>query len=131
MWPQDPMTRVFALMIVFQLKHFLADYVFQTTWMLGKGKDEWGFMAPLAAHCGVHALGTLIIALTVDWRLAWLAIFDFVVHFIMDRAKAGPRYLGRYKDASKHAFWNALGFDQMVHHLTHIAIVWWLVLPPF
>jgi hypothetical protein len=56
-----------------------------------------------------------------------LAIVDFVVHFTMDRIKAGPRYLGRFSDVSSKAFWVSFGFDQMVHHLTHLYIVWYLI----
>ena len=127
MWPDDPLTLAFALLLAFQLKQFVADYALQTGWMLGKGKKGWDFIGPLAAHCGVHAAATLAIVLSVAPSLAWLALFDFVVHFAMDRIKAGPRYLGRFSDASKHAYWNAFGFDQMIHHTTHILIVWWLV----
>ena len=46
----------------------------------------------------------------------------------MDRFKSGPRYLGRYNNLSKAGFWNVLGFDQMIHHLTHIYIVYIIVI---
>lgn len=114
---------IFSLLILFQLKHFLADYPLQGKYMLGKFKDS-GWVAPLSAHCGVHAFFTLCISLAlVSWEYAIaLACFDFVVHFIMDRVKASPRLLGRYAPTES-KFWYALGFDQMVHHLTHYAIV--------
>lgn len=129
-----------ALLIAFQVKHFVADYPLQTPWMLGKFKKE-GWMFPLAAHSAVHALftfviGWLVMQLTLfetnQSLLATVALLDFSIHFTMDRIKASPSLLGRYKalsanefrtaDAaalrSNRYFWWALGFDQLVHHIT-------------
>ena len=81
-----------------------------------------------------------------------LAGFDFVIHFVMDRIKASPDMMGHWKalSASEYRqtvtagahwkkgairelaelklrhnkyFWWALGFDQMVHHLTDYVII--------
>jgi hypothetical protein len=164
------LTTIFVLLLVYQLKHFLADYPLQTSYMLGKFKAiNWQW--PLMAHAGVHAAFTAVISLVFlhlrhqDWspdmRLegaVLCAYFDFGVHFAMDRIKASPAMMGRWKalDASSyrlHAmrladpeigegeraaikraqrhntyFWWALGFDQLVHHLTHYAIIAGLVL---
>lgn len=92
--------------------------------MLRKFSPGWEFAAPLALHCFVHASITLAIILAFKPSLWWLAAVDFVVHFLMDRIKAGPRYLGRFNDISRTSYWVAFGFDQMVHHLTHFYIVW-------
>ena len=117
---------VFVLLVVFQLKHFIADFPLQNRYMLQKQRSDWSFIPPLALHCGIHAFTTLIVVFLVQPSLWWLAFADFVVHFTMDRIKAGPKYLGRYTDISKSGFWIALGLDQMVHHLTHIWIIWML-----
>jgi hypothetical protein len=158
---------IFILLVIFQIKHFLADYPLQGKYMLQKFKEK-GWALPLAAHAGVHALFTLIIA-GVCWKCAGLiwwfcpiiaipyALFDFTVHFTMDRIKASPKMMGRWKALSggevkgvqeilssdketlltkKSAkellqnntyFWWALGFVQMVHHLTHYIIILFLV----
>jgi len=115
-----------ALLIFFQLKHFVADFVLQNVWMLQKARPGWDFVPPLSIHCGVHAGLTLAAALYVNPSYWWLAILDFVVHFTMDRIKAGPRYLGRFHDVRSKAFWVTFGIDQMVHHLTHLWIAWFL-----
>lgn len=120
----------FILFVIFQFKHFLADFPLQRQYMLRKVSAGWEFLLPLSLHCTVHALITLTICLTVNPTLWWLAVVDFVIHFIMDRIKSGPRYLGRFSDLSKSGFWITLGFDQMVHHLTHIYLVWVLVTTP-
>ena len=151
------MSKIFLILVVFQFKHFLADYRFQGPYMLQKFLPGWDFFWPLVAHCGVHSAFTLIIVMSVNPSLGWLAGVDFVAHFLMDRIKAGPKYLGRFKALSardfqktmrfknnmarigvplrphgvaatklKHntLFWWSLGFDQMVHHLTDLFIVW-------
>jgi hypothetical protein len=147
----------FKLLLLFQLKHFIADYPLQRPWMLGKFLDK-GWVLPLAAHCGVHALFTIAIGLFCGWVpisvILVMAAFDFVIHFTMDRIKASKRWLGRFKPLngmeyvamtaaaqgnpigapypideakarlrSNRWFWHSIGIDQMVHHLTHYAII--------
>lgn len=167
------MVRLLALLFLFQFKHLLADYFLQNEYMLGKFKKE-GWIMPLAAHAGVHALmtfaicatfllplflmGDLFLTLATVFLCAVLSGFDFVVHFIMDRIKASPSLLGRYKPVTKEQyieckdilnsdavfgestinsardkldsnrkFWWSIGFDQMVHHLTHYIIIMFLI----
>jgi hypothetical protein len=170
------MNEMLLLIVIYQIKHFLADYPLQTPYMLGKFKDK-GWVQPLATHCAVHSLFTIVIASMyagVGLLASCLALFDFTAHFIMDRIKASPKMLGRYtaltKDdfkehndvvsqftqeirdlslsqetlpmaaevraglnteklewhdrlRSNKLFWWSLGFDQMVHHLTHYVII--------
>lgn len=120
---------LFLLLVIFQVKHFIADYPLQFPYMLKKFSAGWDFLLPLSLHCLVHSLMTLGICWYFAPQLWWLSILDFVVHFIMDRIKSGPRYLGRYSDHTKSGFWITFGFDQMVHHLTHIYIIWCIVMP--
>lgn len=149
------MITLFVLLIVYQLKHFLADYPLQGEYMLGKFKDaDW--VKPLAAHAFVHGTLTFFIAWVARGNIGLavaLAVFDFAVHFVVDRVKASPKLAGRWKpltgtqyvamqdavtgangalypvaEAQKRLrdnklFWWALGLDQMAHHLTHYAII--------
>lgn len=118
------LTTVFILFTVYQLKHFLADYIFQHNYMLKKIRPGWDFITPLALHCAVHAGLTLLICLFFRPELWWLSLLDFVIHFVMDRLRSGPKYLGRFNDVNQSIFWWILGLDQMVHHLSHILIIW-------
>lgn len=124
--------------------------------MLGKFKPEWDFFLPLLAHVSVHGAFTLAICLWLNPSVWWLALVDMAVHFGMDRLKAGPKYLGRFKpltgpefkkaydtvhnaedsEAVKTAksklvgnvlFWWSLGLDQMVHHITHYGILYAII----
>ena len=155
------LTTIFALLVIYQLKHFIADYPLQANqYMLGKFKPGWDFLGPLSCHAAVHGVLTWMIAIgmTHDIRLAGtLMCFDATVHFCMDRIKAGPKYMGRWKPVtgkeyvelqealrvfprgsvfadlayrrlrSNTLFWWSLGFDQMVHHLTHYACIYVIV----
>lgn len=107
---------IFLLLILFQIKHGLCDFPFQTPYMLQKFKDK-GWVLPLSAHAGTHALGTFLILNLIpvrvpfEWTLI-LALFDFVVHFIVDRIKASPKLLGRYQVLSENYFINiSKGYD--------------------
>lgn len=89
---------IWLLLVLFQIKHFVCDYPLQNQYMLGKFKAGLGWILPLLAHTGVHAVATALIALCVKPEIALqLALFDMVVHFIMDRIKASPKMLGQYK----------------------------------
>jgi hypothetical protein len=152
------------LLVLFQLKHFLADYPLQTAYMLGKFGPQ-GWVKPLALHAFVHAMftdvliGGYLVLTRPERPLLWalgtacaLGTLDFAVHFTMDRIKASPQLLGRYKALSgkewmrakkvvespgsdiarlfaegdlrgNTRFWWSLGLDQMVHHLTDIAVI--------
>ncbi len=88
---------IFALLIVYQLKHFVADFPLQGTYMLQKFKPDWGFFFPLLAHVTVHGGMTLAIVWFINPSLWWLALVDAGIHFTMDRLKAGPKYMGRWK----------------------------------
>ena len=91
---------VFALLILFQLKHLIADYFLQTKYHLKKFLPDWDFVLPLLSHSGVHAAFTLVIVLCVRPTLWWLAFVDLVCHFAMDRVKASPHMMGRWKALS-------------------------------
>ena len=116
---------IFILLILFQVKHFLADYLFQTPYMIGK-LNKKGWVLPLLAHAAVHTFSTLGILLVFAPSLWYLSIFDGVVHFTMDRIKASPNLLNRW-GPDKAYFWWVLGLDQMVHHLTHYTIIYLII----
>lgn len=136
---------VFILFIAFQLKHFLADFPLQIPYMLGKFRKK-GWVKPLAMHCYVHAIITFIISYIYSDARSFsfclsLGLFDFIAHFVMDRIKASPDLLGRFKPLtsanytlatpeqrrSNWLFWQMLGVDQLWHGLTDTLIVFLLV----
>lgn len=148
---------IFILLIIFQIKHFICDYPLQGRYMLGKFREYPKYIIPLLAHVSVHGLFTGLIAVALCYH-GGLAIgtaalcvgIDMGLHFCMDRIKASPALLGRYKPMSSEQmkeiltyvskniplgpmlekrvrdntlFWWSLGIDQGVHHLSHYLII--------
>jgi len=136
-------TTLIVLLVAFKIKHFLADYPLQGRYMLGKFQSGWGFALPLLSHVAVHASFTFLLTCWFGILQAiCLALFDATSHFIMDRIKASPKYLGKYKpltaetyptatevqiNSNKYYYWS-LGFDQLIHHLSDLFIVIYLFL---
>jgi hypothetical protein len=121
----DILATLFLLIVLYEVKHFVADYLLQTAWIYkGKTRPGWSYVIPLGVHAGLHALGSLVILLYFAPHLWMWAFFDFGTHFAMDRIKSSPRLLGRYSNTSKRAFWICVGIDQTVHHLVHYYIVY-------
>jgi Protein of unknown function (DUF3307) len=110
-----------ALLVVMALKHFLADFLFQTGW-IARGKERrQGWFAPLAVHVLIHAAFTLCIALAIAPRLWWLALVDLAVHASVDRCKSLLSQWGGW-DATQGQYWWVLGFDQFLHQVTNVAL---------
>jgi hypothetical protein len=117
------------LLILFQLKHFAADYPLQTVYMLGKGKKGLEWILPLGAHCSVHMMLSLMIIVCVKPEVAWLAVAEFFAHFVIDRMKATYRLpQGQWSNEEKgkylSKYYFAFGVDQMSHHLCYILMVY-------
>lgn len=126
---------ILVIVTAFLVKHFICDFPLQTRYMLGKFGPFPGYVLPLALHCKVHAIGTALIAyFLIDedlggWSLVWYwAVTDFLSHFVIDRIKASPKLLGRWKpDQSE--FWIALGLDQLAHYLVYVWLISWVLSP--
>lgn len=104
-------------------KHFLADYVFVTRRML----EEKGYFGKIGGfqHAGVHASLTAIVLLPflVDYKdiLTAIVLLEFFIHYYIDITKG---YVGRVYQLSmtQKSFWVLMGFDQLLHHITYVAI---------
>ena len=115
---------VLLLLVGFELKHFIADYLLQTGWMIaGKGNlaSPGGY-----AHAGVHVIGSIIVlalARVPVVAIAELAVAEFVIHYAFDFAKV---YYGRGIDPDEDAqrFWALHGLDQLFHQLTYVAMIY-------
>jgi hypothetical protein len=104
-------------MIIFAVKHVIADFVLQTSWM-ATGKDaKTGWALPLLVHCAIHGALATAILLTLAPRFWFLGLADFVVHLIIDRAKGFC--VSTFNVTMEHQwFWWLIGIDQALHHLT-------------
>lgn len=117
-----PVWTMLVLACTMIVKHYVADFVLQTDWMAHGKEQERGWLLPLVAHVSCHALATLLVALVVAPHLWWLCLVDFTIHISIDRAKTLVGRVGRWNPGQVQ-FWWLLGFDQMLHGLTDIALV--------
>ena len=113
-----------SFLLLFQVKHYMADYRLQNEYMLRKfelNANEW--VPALLLHSFVHGSLTVVISCLFIWIKSlmvtevmqesyqpdynlsiWLGLFDMVVHFAVDRWKASPHYAGKYRSLSKKEF---------------------------
>ncbi|HZE52813.1 MAG TPA: DUF3307 domain-containing protein [Bradyrhizobium sp.] len=106
-------------MLLLTVKHIIADFVLQTSWM-AIGKDQrTGWALPLLAHCLVHLAVAMALILIVAPRFWFVALIDFAIHITVDRAKGfcASRF-GVTQDLQHPWFWTLIGVDQALHHLT-------------
>jgi len=112
-----------AMLACIQLKHFVVDYVLQPAWIL-RGKGDFRMVGGYV-HAGGHALGTvpaLMLAGGGGQRIAILVLAEFVVHYLIDYAKA---LVSRHcrADATTRAYWAMHGADQLMHQLTYALLI--------
>jgi hypothetical protein len=112
-----------VLLCGFQIKHYIADYLWQTSLMLA-GKGDLG--APGGyLHAGVHVLGSAIVLAIVRTPLAIavaLLAAEFVIHYGLDYLKA---VYGRARlEAEPKKYWALHGLDQLLHQLTYVVMIY-------
>ncbi|MGQ3213248.1 DUF3307 domain-containing protein [Shinella sp.] len=110
-----------AALVAFLAKHFLADFLLQTDWMVAGKEQPDGWFLPLAAHAGLHGALTAALFLLVSPPLVWLGLADALVHGTIDRLKSIATRRQKLTPRQS-AFWWLLGVDQTLHHLTHVGL---------
>lgn len=111
---------IFAGAIGLTIKHFLADYIFQTQYMLRKTAPE-NWVWPLTFHAGVHGVMTaaVFVILVGPWGVLF-GLLDSLLHWGIDFWKARLTSSGM----NTKRFWIELGLDQMLHYLTYILLIY-------
>lgn len=121
-------TAVLLLVLGFQIKHFIADYLLQFDWMVSEKGDVRKFGG--YAHAGMHVIGSAIILLLASVPLPtalMLLIAEFLIHYVLDFAKV---YYSRHVtlERSPQRYFALHGLDQFLHHLTYLAMTYYIVL---
>ena len=112
---------VFVLLALFGIKHFVADFVLQFSYMV-RDKGTYGALGGFH-HAGIHAVLTLLICLwfSKNWHDAvTLSALDCLIHYHVDYIK---QQLTRYLTPKDRMFWLWLGADQCLHYLTYVLII--------
>jgi len=123
----DPFYALLAVLTLLQVKHFICDYQLQTLYQL-QNKGKYGHPGGII-HSGLHVIGTAAIFLVVTptlWLGAAILAAEFLIHYHVDWAKDNW-IRNRGYTATDREFWWAIGFDQLLHHFTYIAIAGILV----
>jgi hypothetical protein len=114
-------------MTAFAIKHFIVDFPLQGPyqWM---NKGTYGHPGGLL-HAGLHGFWTLAIlsVVVVLPFAAMLALFDAVVHYHIDWAKMNINKKYGWMPDKHPEFWVLLGLDQLLHSLTYIAILFFIL----
>jgi hypothetical protein len=119
---------VIGMLVWLQVKHFVADYLLQSAWILG-GKGD--FAKPGGyVHAGLHAVGSLpvyFVAGLSGVAVVGLAASEFVVHYLIDHGKA-VYSRSHHNPMNSSAFWALHGADQLLHNLTYSALLYAIVI---
>src|SRR5438093_12061556 len=82
-----PVGALIGWMLLLTVKHIIADFMLQNSWM-AIGKDQkTGWALPLLAHCLVHLAVGMALILIVAPRFWFVAFIDFAIHITVDRIK--------------------------------------------
>lgn len=116
------------LMMLLQVKHYVADFVIQTyaqTVRKGIYKDPVGI-----SHSVDHSIGSLIVLFLASFivplslpLVILLCLIEGAIHYHIDWTKV---HYG-IKDITKPLFWNQFGIDQLAHQLTYLLMIFVLL----
>src|SRR6266481_5359739 len=114
-----PVGALIGWMLALTVKHILADFVLQTSWM-AIGKDQkTGWALPLLAHCLVHLAVAMTLVLIIAPRFWFVALIDFAIHITVRRRQGFCAFdFGVTEEHQAPMFWAVVGVDQALHHLT-------------
>ena len=107
----------------FQVKHFLGDFVLQTTSQVQQ-KGYYGRRGGLvhAATHGLLSVPVLLVLTREPMLIALVAAAEFVVHYHIDWIKARTDRVKGWSNRTQ-IYWVAFGIDQLLHQLTYLVIV--------
>lgn len=114
------------LLVLLQIKHWYIDFVNQSMEEV-HGKGIYGNALGIQ-HSAKQALGTLLCVLIITGGgyfidAIFIALLDFIIHYHTDWAKININKRKNYTTDTPQ-FWWWLGFDQLVHQLTYLLIVY-------
>lgn len=114
---------IIFLLLLFQIKHWLCDFTFQT---YDQTVKKGIYLDPIGiSHSVDHVSGSLAAFLIYDLFFdvslplaIVLSVIEGIIHYHIDWVKV---HYGT-KDITTSKFWNQFGIDQLAHQLTYLAI---------
>ncbi len=119
---------VLTLLCLFQVKHVLADFVFQSPYIL-TNRRFYGHPGGLL-HVAIHLAGSFAALLVVGapaGMIAFLLCAEGLIHYHLDWSK--DNFVAAQNLTPRDSvYWYATGVDQALHHLTYIAMAaYWAI----
>ena len=120
---------ILALLLLFQIKHWYADFKIQT-YMQTVKKGIW--LDPVGmSHTADHIWTTMVCLFLFSFyhpipafTIIAVAVLEGFYHYLIDYTKV------KYgcKDNTKPLFWNQFGLDQLAHQTSYLVIAWYILL---
>jgi hypothetical protein len=117
-----------VLLFGFFLKHFVADFCLQTPYMYKNKGNLWhpgGYF-----HAFIHAYLSLFILFGnhIQAETSFGLVFvEFWIHFLTDWTKVNINKKTGWTATNSEGFWVLLGLDQLIHSLTYLGMVWYVL----
>ena len=121
---QIPPEAILIGIAAFLIKHFIADYMLQTKYML-RNKGIYGHPGGIF-HAVVHMVTSVPVLLGLGVELSLvlaLLLLEGVLHYHIDWSK--EQVQSRLAIGIKRVeYWYLFGLDQVLHHLTYVMMFW-------
>lgn len=117
---------MFEALLGLFIKHFICDFPLQMFPWLYQNKGRYLHPGGIV-HAALHGVGTFIVLsffIGINTALFY-AMVDMLVHYHLDWAKMSLSNHYDLKPDNSEWFWLLLGLDQLLHHLTYFAIVYY------
>lgn len=114
---------ILGLFTLFALKHLIADYYTQYSWMI-RDKATYGAWGGIA-HAGWHGILTFFVLeiFGLPFILSLLfGILDSVLHYHIDYVKSNF-WKSKNLGPSDQMYWAVHGTDQFLHIMTYVLII--------
>lgn len=117
-----------SLIFWFAVKHFLCDFPLQADPYQYRNKGIYCHPGGLL-HAQIHALGTFLVLIpfTTAHNAVFFAGVDMLLHYNIDYAKVRLCQHWGLKPDNSEWYWILLGLDQLLHTLTYLGIIYWIV----
>lgn len=120
------LNQLLLVLLLFQIKHLVADFVLQSAYILNNRK-VYGHPGGLL-HVAIHLAGSLASLLVIGTNsqaVLILLLAEAVIHYHIDWFKDNLVAARSWtpKDAN---FWYLLGFDQFLHQITYLGMIYYL-----
>jgi hypothetical protein len=118
---------ILLLLFLLSSKHFICDFPLQTQYQIDMKKyyGNWGGIV----HSLIHSVGTfLILVFFISLIPALLfSLLDGTIHYHIDWLKMKLNRLYNLSPTNSKLYWFLFGFDQYLHQLTYLFIVYALI----